>query len=29
MPALRAVRRALPDRRLGHEKISHRHDSRG
>jgi len=26
---LRAVRRALPDRRLGHEKISHRHDSRG
>ncbi len=29
LPALRAVRRALPDRRLGHEKISHRHDSRG
>ena len=29
LPALRAVRRALPDRRLGHEEISHRHDSRG
>ncbi len=29
LPALRAVRRALPDRRLGHAEISHRHDSRG
>jgi ferredoxin len=29
LPALRAVRRALPDRRLGHEEIPHRHDARG
>ena len=29
MPALRPLCRALPDRRLGHEEISHRHDSRG
>ena len=29
LPALRAVRRALPDRRLGHAEVSHRNDSRG
>src|SRR3984893_6755106 len=29
MPALRAVRRALSHRRLGHAEISDRHDSRG
>ena len=29
VPALRAVRRALPDRRLGHAEIPHRYDSRG
>src|SRR4029077_463597 len=29
LPALRAVRRALSHRRLGHAEISHRHDSRG
>ena len=29
LPALRAVRRALPDRRLGHAEIPDRHDSRG
>src|SRR3981189_932500 len=29
LPALRAVRRALPDRRLGHEEIPDRNDSRG
>ena len=29
VPALRAVRRALPDRRLGHEEVSDRHDARG
>src|SRR5262245_27273319 len=28
VPSLRIVRRALSDRRLGHEKVSHRHDSR-
>ena len=28
LPALRPVRRALPDRRLGHAEIPHRHDSR-
>src|SRR5215467_7508961 len=28
LPALRAVRRALPDRRLGHAEIPHRYDSR-
>ena len=29
VPALRAVRRALPDRRLGHEEIPDRYDARG
>src|SRR5438105_6209377 len=29
LPALRAVRRALSHRRLGHAKIPHRYDSRG
>ncbi len=29
LPALRALRRALPDRRVGHAEISHRHDPRG
>ena len=29
VPALRAVRRALPDRRLGHAEIPDRNDSRG
>ena len=29
LPALRAVRRALPDRRLGHAEVPHRHDARG
>ena len=29
LPALRAVRRALPDRRLGHAEVSARNDSRG
>src|SRR2546423_12431763 len=29
LPALRAVRRALPHRRLGHAKVPHRHDLRG
>ena len=29
LPALRPVRRALPDRRLGHAKVPHRYDSRG
>src|SRR5437762_1242271 len=29
LPALRPVRRALSHRRLGHAKVSHRHDSRG
>ena len=29
LPALRAVRRALPDRRLGHAEIPARHDARG
>ena len=29
LPALRPVRRALPDRRLGHAEIPHRYDSRG
>jgi len=28
LPALRAVRGALPDRRLGHEEVVHRHDAR-
>ena len=29
LPALRPVRRALPDRRLGHAEIPHRYDARG
>src|SRR5437870_9420850 len=29
LPALRAVRRALPHRRLGHAKVPHRYDLRG
>src|SRR5215831_14015176 len=29
VPALRAMRGALPDRRLGHEKVSDRHDAYG
>src|SRR5207253_4166695 len=29
LPALRPLCRALPDRRLGHEEVSHRHDTSG